>query len=100
MKLKKTESGKKMIKQTQLNFKLGITKDEITPRAGLSVYSEFLRGFGIKDLIEKHMPSPGSNRGYKAWNYIEPIMLMLYGGGRHIEDLREIVEDKACSIGQ
>ena len=84
-----------MIKQTQLNFKLGVTEDEITPRAGLSVYSEFLRGFGIKDLIDKHMPLPGSNRGYKAWSYIEPVMLMQYGGGRHIEDLREIAEDKA-----
>lgn len=75
-----------MIKQTQLRFKLGITEDEITARAGLSVYAEFLRGFGIKDLIDKHMPLPGSNRGHKAWKYIEPIMMMLYGGGRHIED--------------
>jgi len=54
-----------------------------------------LRGFGVKELIDKHMPLPGSNRGYRAWDYIEPIMLMLYGGGRHIEDLREIVEDRA-----
>ncbi len=84
-----------MIKQTQLSFKIGITDDEITPRAGLSVYAEFLRGFGIKDFIDKHMPLPGSNRGYKAWNYIEPIMMMLYGGGRHIDDLREIVHDRA-----
>lgn len=84
-----------MIKQTQLNFKLGVTEDEITPRAGLAVYSEFLRGFGVKDLIEKYMPLPGSNRGYKAWGYLEPLMLMQYGGGRHIEDLREIAEDKA-----
>lgn len=84
-----------MIKQTQLGFKLGLTRNKITPRAGLSVYSEFLRGFGIKDFIDRHMPKPGSNRGYMAWNYIEPIMLMLYGGGRRIEDLREIVEDKA-----
>ena len=83
-----------MIKQTQLRFKLGVTEDEITPRAGLSIYAEFLRGFGIKELIERHMPLPGSNRGYKAWNYIEPIMMMLYGGGRHIEDLREIVADR------
>ncbi|MGQ9569654.1 MAG: hypothetical protein ACUVUQ_02195 [Thermodesulfovibrionales bacterium] len=41
------------------------------------------------------MPLPGSNRGYKAWHYIEPIILMLYGGGKHIEDLRGIAEDKA-----
>lgn len=84
-----------MIKQTQLNFKLGLTANEITSRAGLAVYSEFLRGFGMKDLIDKHMPLPGSNRGYGAWSYIEPLMLMQYGGGRHIEDLREVAEDKA-----
>ena len=47
-----------MIKQTQLRFKVGLAKEEITPRAGLSVYSEFLRGFGIKDLIDTHMPLP------------------------------------------
>jgi hypothetical protein len=47
------------------------------------------------------MPLPGSNRGHKACpkdpleKYIEPIMMMLYGGGRHIEDLREIINDGA-----
>jgi hypothetical protein len=84
-----------MIKQTQLNFKVGLTASEITPRAGLAVYSEFLRGFGVKDLIDEHMPLPGSNRGYGAWRYIEPLMLMMYGGGRHMEGLREMEEDKA-----
>ncbi len=39
------------------------------------------------------MPEPGSNRGYKAWHYIEPILFMLIGGGRRIEELREIIED-------
>jgi hypothetical protein len=84
-----------MIKQTQLSFKLGITEDEITPRSGLSVYAEFLRGLRMKELIDTTMPEPESNRGYKAWQYLEPMMLMMYGGGRHIEQLREIVEDKA-----
>ncbi|HVP40867.1 MAG TPA: hypothetical protein VMS95_02825 [Candidatus Krumholzibacteriaceae bacterium] len=60
---KEPEGGKTMIKQTQLSFKLSVTEDEITPRAGLTVYSEFLRGFGVKDLIDKGMPLPGSNRG-------------------------------------
>jgi hypothetical protein len=84
-----------MIKQSQLNFKVGLTKSEITSRSGLAVYSEFLRGFGVKELIYKHMLPPGSNRGYGAWSYIEPLMLMMYGGGRHIEGLREVAEDKA-----
>lgn len=84
-----------MIRHAQLDFKLGATKDEITPRAGLAVCSEFLRGFGVKGLIDSQMPLPGSNRGYGAWGYIEPLVLMMYGGGRHIEGLREIADDKA-----
>jgi len=40
-----------MIKQTMLSLKLSRTKKDITARAGLAVYSEFLRGFGIKELI-------------------------------------------------
>ncbi len=40
------------------------------------------------------MPEPGSNRGYDAWQYIEPILLMMIGDGRHIEELREIIEDE------
>ena len=52
-----------MIKQNQLSFKLGLMNDEITSRSGLSLYAEFLRGFGIKDLADKHMPSPDSKKG-------------------------------------
>jgi hypothetical protein len=37
----------------------------------------------------------GSNRGYPAYCYIEPILLMLTGGGKTIEDLREIHNDTA-----
>jgi len=82
-----------MIKQTMLPFKLKMSKEDITPRSGLALYAEFLRAIGIKEMVQLYMPVPGSNRGYGAWQFIEP--LMLYGGGRHIEDVREIVEDKA-----
>ena len=82
-----------MIKQTVLPFKLKMSKEQITPRSGLALYAEFLRVIGIKEMVQLYMPVPGSNRGYGAWQFIEP--LMLYGGGRHIEDVREIAEDKA-----
>ncbi len=82
-----------MKKRKLLPFKIGLSKEIITPRSGLVLWSEFLRSFGIKDVIERHMPEPGSNRGYKAWHYIEPILFMLIGGGRRIEELREIIED-------
>lgn len=40
------------------------------------------------------MPEPGSNRGYIAWQYIEPIVLMFIEGGRNLEDLREVIMDE------
>jgi len=84
-----------MIKQTMLPFKLKMSKEDITPRSGLALYAEFLRAIGMKQMVQRHMPSAGSNRGYGAWQFIEPLLLMLYGGGRHLEDVREIAEDKA-----
>ncbi len=41
------------------------------------------------------MSPAGSNRGYDARHYIYPIVIMLIAGGRHIDDLREIAEDKS-----
>ena len=84
-----------MITQGQLPFKLEITEEEITPRSGLALYAEVLRAFRIEERIQQYFPLPGSNRGYRPWEFIEPLLLMLYGGGRHIEDLREIRDDKA-----
>lgn len=83
-----------MFNQKLFPFKIKLTKDTITPRSGLVLFSEFFRAFGIKNLVETYMPKPGSNRGYRPWQYIEPILLMLIGGGKHIEDLKEIIEDK------
>ncbi|MDW8136145.1 MAG: hypothetical protein RMI74_05065 [Thermodesulfobacterium sp.] len=71
-----------MSKQTFLPFKLGLSKEVITPRSGLALFSEFFKAFGIKALVETLMPKPVSNRGYSPWQYIEPILLMLLGGGK------------------
>ena len=82
-----------MLKQLGLNFKLGITKEKITPRSGVAVYAEMLKKLNVDLLIDKYMPLPASNRGYKPSFYIIPLMLMLFSGGRHIEDLKELIND-------
>ena len=51
-----------MLKQLGLNFKLGITKEKITPRSGIAIYAEFLSKLGIDSMADKDMPFPGSNR--------------------------------------
>ena len=86
-----------MIKQLALNFKLGITKEKITPRSGVAIYAQILKNLNIDSLIDEYMPMPGSNRGYRPSSYIIPLMLMLFSGGRHIEDLKEIINDTALT---
>jgi hypothetical protein len=82
-----------MIHQTILPFKLEVTRDLLTSQSGLSLLGEFIEGLGLLDQIDKELPFPGSNVGYQCSEYIYPLLLMLNGGGRSIEDLREIRED-------
>lgn len=89
------QEAKAMIQQGILPFKLEITREEITPRSGLVIYAEVLRALRVRERIERYLPQPGSNRGYEPSKYVEPLLMMLHGGGRHIEDLREIRDDRA-----
>jgi hypothetical protein len=43
------------------------------------------------------MPKPGSGRGYAADAYVPPLVLMLAGGGRSLEDLRTLKSDAALA---
>jgi hypothetical protein len=72
-----------------------MSKEYIIAHSGLALYAEFLLAIRVKEMVQRYMPFSGSNRGYGGWRFIEPLMLMLYGGGRHIEHVREIAEDKA-----
>ena len=82
-----------MIKQTVLPFKLEVTKDMITPHAGLALLGEFAVGLGLLNALDKQMPAPGSGAGFRASEHVYPLMLMLNGGGRSLEDLRQIRND-------
>ena len=82
-----------MIRQTVLPFKLKRAKERITGRSGLALFAEFFTAMGVEALIDRHMPKPGSGRGFKATSYIKPLSMMLYRGGESIEDVREIRED-------
>ena len=91
-----------MVQQTVMPFKLKRTEEKITARSGLALYAEFMRAFRVDRLVAKHLPTPGSGRGFAAIDYIQPLSMMLYGGGESIEDVREIREDESLreAIGQ
>ncbi len=81
--------------QTVLSFKLKATKEQLTANAGLALFGEFIRGQGFYRWIEATMPVPGSGRGYAASAYLSPLVLMLTGGGRSLEDVRMLKHDHA-----
>ena len=83
-----------MIKQTVLSFKLEDTKDLITSQAGLALLGEFAHGLGLSQMLDQFMPAPGSAVGYQASAHVLPLILMLNGGGRKLEDLRQIRLDQ------
>ena len=79
--------------QKVLPFKLETTNDVITPHAGLAVFGEFIHATDVINQINRELPAPGSNRGYLPALFIVPLLLMLHGGGRSLEDLRKIRAD-------
>lgn len=48
---------------------------------------------GLRELADRHMPEPGSNRGYLPSAFVDSLVLMLQAGGRRIEDVRELRQE-------
>lgn len=84
-----------MIRQTVLPFKLETTRDLVTPHAGLALLGEFALGLGLQKALDRHLPAPGSGAGYRPSEHVYPLLLMLNGGGRSLEDTRQIRDDEA-----
>lgn len=82
-----------MLAQTVLPFKLKATNGRLTAHAGLAVRGEFAHAIGLKRWVKQAFPAPGSAVGYAAWEYVQPLLLMLHGGGRALEETRQIRHD-------
>jgi len=78
-----------------LNFSVEATNERLTPRAGEIVFGEYLKAISLDKLCDLHLPHPKSNRGYAPFNFIQPLLLMLHSGGKSLDDIRIIREDKA-----
>jgi hypothetical protein len=83
--------------QTLLNFKLESTNEKLTPRTGVAILGEYLKGMKLEQLCNDNLPKAKRNNGYTAFEFIYPLILMLHSGGRFLDDIREIKVDKALS---
>ncbi len=83
--------------QTILNFKLESTNEKLTPRTGVAILGEYLKGMNLEQLCNDNLPKAKRNNGYSAFEFIYPLILMLHSGGRVLEDIKEIRFDKALA---
>jgi hypothetical protein len=80
--------------QTVLPFKLAATDESLTAQSGLALYGEYLRAMSVGGLIDHELPGPGSAAGYSPSVHVLPLVLMLAGGGRTLEDSRVLRGDE------
>ena len=78
------------LQQGVLPFKIEGTDEPLMARAGLILPYEMARALKLPQVIDRELPPPGSGHGYKPSQFVIPLLLMLHGGGKKLEDLREI----------
>lgn len=83
--------------QTVLNFKLESTNEKLTPRTGVAILGEYLKGMQLEELCNSNLPRAKRDNGYSAFGFIYPLILMLHSGGRVLDDIKEIKVDKALT---
>jgi len=77
--------------QTILNFKLESTNEKLTPRTGVTILGEYLKGMNLEQFCNENLPKAKRNNGYSAFEFIYPLILMLHSGGRVLEDIKGIM---------
>ena len=83
-----------MVQQTVFPFKIEMAKERLTAHGGLALMAEFNHGIGLRELTDQYLPGPGSNRGFDPSVIVDAVVLMLQGGGRSLEDLRELKNEE------
>ena len=81
--------------QTILNFQLESTNEKLTPRTGIAIFGEYLKGMNLETLCNTNLPLAKHPNGYAPFEFIYPLILMLHSGGRVLDDIKEIRQDCA-----
>jgi len=77
-------------RQGILPFRIERSDEPLLARGGLVLPYEMARALRLPEVIDRELPPPGSGRGYRPSQFVMPVVLMFHGGGRKLEDLREI----------
>ncbi|OIP55199.1 MAG: hypothetical protein AUK54_04425 [Helicobacteraceae bacterium CG2_30_36_10] len=58
--------------QTILNFNIETTNEKLTPRTGVAIFGEYLKGMNLEALCNTNLPSAKHPNGYTPFEFIYP----------------------------
>jgi hypothetical protein len=78
------------LRQGILPFCIVQSDEPLIARGGLVLPYEMARALRLPEVIDRELPVPGSGHSYQPSQFVLPLLLMLHGGGKKLEDMREI----------
>ena len=81
---------KKQLSRSGLRYEIEATDEPLIARGGLVLPSEMARALKLPQIIDREMPAAGSGHSYAPSKFVMPLIIMFHGGGRTLEDLREV----------
>jgi len=81
---------KKQLPKPGLHYEIVGTDEPLVARGGLVLPYEMAKALKLPQIINRELPSGGSGHSYMPSQFVMPLILMFHGGGKAIEDLREI----------
>ncbi|MBI4329796.1 MAG: IS1380 family transposase [Chloroflexi bacterium] len=81
---------KKKLPKTSPTFEIAGTDEPLIARGGLVLPYEMAKALKLPQIIDRELPSAGSGHSYASSQFTMPLILMFHGGGKKLEDLREL----------
>jgi len=75
-------------------IKITSTTEKLSRRIGLLITHELIDKIKLEEQVNKEFGKPGSNRGYKASNYVTTMISMFHDGAIHLEDVKHLESDE------
>ena len=79
--------------QSILNFELQSTNEKLTPRTGIAILGEYLKGMNLERICNDTLPKAKHPNGYTPFEFIYPLILLLHSGGRVLDDIETLRSD-------
>lgn len=71
-------------------IEIAATQEPLIARGGLILPYEMAQALKLPQIIDQELPSAGSGHSYRPSRFVMPLLIMFHGGGKTLEDLREL----------